>query len=78
MLRRPGDAGVEFEAVPDLCEMSARGDPRLRELAAAAPLQDRRLLSARGEVAVRGRGRAAARPAACEVWNMRVEHAPTS
>jgi hypothetical protein len=32
------DAGVEFDAVPDLCEMAARGDARLRELAADAPL----------------------------------------
>jgi len=32
-------AGVEFEAVPDLCEMAARGDPRLAELAAQAPLR---------------------------------------
>ena len=31
-------AGVEFDAVPDLCEMAARGDARLRELAAGAPL----------------------------------------
>lgn len=31
-------AGVEFDAVPDLCEMAARGDERLRELAARAPL----------------------------------------
>lgn len=30
-------AGVEFDAVPDLCEMAARGDVRLRELAASAP-----------------------------------------
>ena len=29
-------AGVEFDAVPDLCEMAARGDERLRELAGAA------------------------------------------
>jgi hypothetical protein len=28
------DADVEFDAVPDLCEMAARGDARLRELAA--------------------------------------------
>jgi hypothetical protein len=27
------EAGQPFEAVPDLCEMSARRDPRLRELA---------------------------------------------
>ena len=32
------EAGVEFDAVPDLCEMAARGDARLRELAAGAPL----------------------------------------
>ena len=32
------DADVEFDAVPDLCEMSARSDPRLRELAAQQPL----------------------------------------
>jgi hypothetical protein len=31
-------AGVEFDAVPDLCEMAARCDGRLRELAAGAPL----------------------------------------
>ena len=27
------DAGVSFEAVPDLCEMSARRDPALAEIA---------------------------------------------
>jgi hypothetical protein len=27
------EAGIEFDAVPDLCEMAARGDARLRELA---------------------------------------------
>jgi hypothetical protein len=32
-------ADVEFEAVPDLCEMAARRDPRLGELAADAPLR---------------------------------------
>lgn len=26
-------AGVEFEAVPDLCQMAAAGDPRLAQLA---------------------------------------------
>jgi hypothetical protein len=31
------EANVEFDAVPDLCEMAARGDQRLRELAAGAP-----------------------------------------
>jgi len=28
-------SGVDFDAVPDLCEMSARKDPRLAEIAAA-------------------------------------------
>jgi hypothetical protein len=32
-------ADVEFDAVPDLCEMAARQDPRLGELAAGAPLR---------------------------------------
>ena len=31
--------GVEFEAVPDLCEMAARRDPRLAELATESPLR---------------------------------------
>ena len=33
------EADVEFDAVPDLCEMAARGDARLRELAAEGPLK---------------------------------------
>jgi hypothetical protein len=33
------EAGVEFDAVPDLCEMAARGDVRLRELAGDGPLK---------------------------------------
>jgi len=32
-------ADVEFDAVPDLCEMAARRDPRLEELASGAPLR---------------------------------------
>lgn len=32
-------AGVEFDAVPDLCEMAARSDPRLRDLSAEGSLQ---------------------------------------
>lgn len=34
VLKRLGDSGRDFEAVPDLCEMSARKDPALAELAA--------------------------------------------
>lgn len=33
------NAGAAFEAVPDLCEMAARSDPRLRDLAAGGPLR---------------------------------------
>jgi hypothetical protein len=33
VLRRLGDSGRDFEAVPDLCEMAARQDPALAEYA---------------------------------------------
>lgn len=39
VLERLGASQVEFDAVPDLCEMAARGDARLRELASGAPLR---------------------------------------
>ena len=32
-------ANVEFDAVPDLCEMAARRDPRLAELVAEGPVR---------------------------------------
>jgi hypothetical protein len=32
-------AGVEFDAVPDLCEMAARRDPSLGELVSGEPVQ---------------------------------------
>ena len=35
VLRKLGDSEVAFDAVPDLCEMSARKDPALSGLAAA-------------------------------------------
>jgi hypothetical protein len=38
VLARLTGADVSFEAVPDLCEMSARRDPRLKELAAGGPV----------------------------------------
>ena len=31
-------SGVDFDAAPDLCEMSARRDPRLKEIANAGPV----------------------------------------
>lgn len=33
VLQRLAESGVAFDAVPDLCEMSARRDPALRQLA---------------------------------------------
>lgn len=39
VLKGLADAGVEFDAVPDLCEMSARRDPRLAELTAGGDLK---------------------------------------
>ena len=39
VLRRLGDSGRDFEAVPDLCEMAAHKDPRLAELAGAPGLE---------------------------------------
>ena len=38
VLKGLAEAGVEFDAVPDLCEMAARGDTRLREIASGAPI----------------------------------------
>ena len=32
-------SGVDFDAAPDLCEMSARRDPRLKEIANAGPVK---------------------------------------
>jgi NAD-dependent dihydropyrimidine dehydrogenase PreA subunit len=39
VLERLAGAGVELEAVPDLCEMAARGDARLKDLAADPSLR---------------------------------------
>jgi hypothetical protein len=38
VLKGLSEAGVEFDAVPDLCEMAARGDTRLHELASGSPI----------------------------------------
>src|SRR6187200_2283357 len=66
-------ADVEFDAVPDLCEMAARGDARLRELAAERPLQ----IAACYPRAVRWLFAAAGAqlPQGARIWNMRVEPA---
>ena len=38
VLRRLSESGVAFDAVPDLCELSATRDPALAELAAGGPV----------------------------------------
>ena len=67
-------ADVEFEAVPDLCEMSARQDPRLAELA-SGPVR----LAACYPRAVRGLFEAAGTPLAssAQIINMRTEPVDT-
>jgi hypothetical protein len=67
-------ADVEFDAVPDLCEMAARGDARLRELATDEPL----MIAACYPRAVKWLFAAAGaqlREETVRVWNMRVEPA---
>lgn len=39
VLRKLSDSGVAFDAVPDLCEMSARKDPALQRLAGGGELR---------------------------------------
>jgi hypothetical protein len=76
VLQGLADADVEFEAVPDLCEMAARGDVRLRELAAHEPLQ----IAACFPRAVRWlfSGAGASLPeGTTRVWNMRLDNAET-
>jgi len=75
VLRRLAEAGVEFDAVPDLCELSARRDPQLIELAAA---EEGLRIAACYPRAVRWLFAAAGAPlpeANVEVINMRVESA---
>jgi hypothetical protein len=69
-------ANAEFDAVPDLCEMAARGDERLRELAAAGPLK----IAACYPRAVRWLFAAAGAQLpdrSVRIWNMRAEAADT-
>jgi hypothetical protein len=39
VLKHLCENGIEFEAAPDLCEMSARKDPALRDVATSGPLK---------------------------------------
>lgn len=38
VLEALADSGADFDAAPDLCEMSARKDPRLEQIAAQGPV----------------------------------------
>jgi NAD-dependent dihydropyrimidine dehydrogenase PreA subunit len=65
-------AQIEFEAVPDLCEMAARGDTRLRDLASSPELT----VAACYPRAVKWLFASAGAPlpeTTTKVWNMRVE-----
>lgn len=68
-------AGVEFDAVPDLCEMAARHDVRLQEIAGQSPLD----VAACYPRAVKWLFASAGAPLPAEqpvrIWNMRVEPA---
>jgi len=68
------EADVEFDAVPDLCEMAAHSDERLRELAGQGPLR----IAACYPRAVKWLFAAAGAQlpdADARIWNMRVETA---
>src|SRR5689334_14797213 len=39
VLTKLAESELDFDAVPDLCEMSARSDPKLKELAEGGPVQ---------------------------------------
>jgi hypothetical protein len=74
VLDRLADSGVEFDAVPDLCEMAARGDDRLSALACSQPLR----IAACYPRAVRwlfAAGGAALPEAGVRVFNMRTQSA---
>ena len=64
---------IEFEAVPDLCEMSARRDPRLVELASAGSIR----IAACFPRAVNGLFEAAGcrLPESAQILNMRIDPA---
>jgi hypothetical protein len=69
-------ADVEFDAVPDLCEMAANRDPRLRALATGGALS----VAACYPRAVKWLFASAGAPLpeqGLRIWNMRVESADT-
>jgi hypothetical protein len=70
------EADVDFDAVPDLCEMAAHRGDRLRELATGGPLR----IAACYPRAVKWLFAAAGAQLpdrAVRIWNMRVEPAET-
>lgn len=74
VLKKLCDAGVDFEAVADLCEMSARRDPALERLARGGPVK----VAACYPRAVKWLFAAAKAPLSAEqteVLNMRVQNA---
>lgn len=74
VLRKLCESGVAFDAVADLCEMSARQDPSLKRLADGGPVK----ISACFPRAVKWlfhTARADLPPEAAEVLNMRVQSA---
>lgn len=74
VLQRLSASGVAFEAVPDLCEMSARRDPALQQLASDGGLK----VAACYPRAVRWLFAAASAPlpeSGTEILNMRVDSA---
>jgi hypothetical protein len=76
VLRRLSDSGVAFDAVADLCEMSARGDPSLKQLSEGGNVK----IAACYPRAVKWLFAAAGAPlpgVSVEVHNMRTEPADT-
>lgn len=76
VLRRLGESGVAFDAVADLCEMSARRDPALKQLAAGGDVK----IAACYPRAVKWLFHAAGAPlpeGGVDVVNMRTEPAET-
>ena len=73
VLRRLSEPACEFDAVPDLCEMAARGDARLARARAGGPLQ----IAACYPRAVKWlfASAGAELPGGVRIWNMRVESA---
>ena len=74
VLRRLAESGVAFDAVADLCELSAKRDPALKQIAEGGPVK----IAACFERAVRGLFIAAETPlpeSGVEIRNMRTETA---